>query len=78
MKEKMTNGFLIKDVEDYDCRIDMSIEQAIKLVDAFQEEHVTGSCSLDLFARRVAVMRVNDELKRMRAEANERDRAKDS
>ena len=65
---KLTRDFLIKDIDEYDCYIDMNIEQAIKLVDAFLEEHPTGQCSLDLFARRVAIQKVNDALKNMRAE----------
>ena len=57
--------FKVKDVEDYDCYIDMSIEQAIRLVDAFLEKYPTGDWTLDNFARRVAIHKVNEELKNM-------------
>ena len=65
---KKYEEFKIKDLEGYDCYIDMSVDQAIKLVREFLKENLSGQCPLNSLARRRAVEIVVNELEQMKKE----------
>ena len=65
---KQTRNFILKDCGDYECYIDMSVDEAIKLIDNFLKKTPSGKCSLDMLARRRAIDIVVEELKKMKRE----------